>query len=288
LYVGQLYNQAVIENVTYNDVPDCIRLSNGTVEAILATRFGPRILGYAFDGGENVLGWHPEAKVDTELGTWKPYGGHRLWIAPENMPKSYAPDDEPVDVSEEDDLSLHLKARVDAAGVQKEMTVRLEGDELIIDHRLTVTKPCQAAAWALTIMRPGGTVVIPNEPFAPYSPEHLLPVRSMALWSYTDFTDPRWSFEKDTIRLRVDESHLGQQKIGVLNKQGWGRYEMNDVTFTKRSEFIASAVYPDMNSNFEVYTAGGFVEIETLSPFRSLSTDDAIEHRETWSLEMLS
>jgi len=52
---------------------------------------GPRIIGYSFIGDENVLGWHRGARVETALGEFKPYGGHRLWIAPENMPNSYAP-----------------------------------------------------------------------------------------------------------------------------------------------------------------------------------------------------
>ena len=93
------------------------------------------------------------------------------------------------------------------------------------------TEPIKAAAWALTIMRPGGEVIIPNEPFAPYSSEHLLPVRSIAVWSYTDFTDSRWSFKKDSIHLRVDENLGSQQKFGVLNKQGGAAYEWNDLRF---------------------------------------------------------
>lgn len=279
----------MIKTVEYGGFPDCLEISNGTASVIVATVFGPRILAYALDGGENVLGWHPEAKVETDLGAWKPYGGHRLWLAPENMPRSYAPDNDRVEVIEKGDLCLHLKGAIDGTGIQKEMTVTLAaaGTELSIDHRLMVSEPCDASAWALTIMRPGGTVVIPHEPFAPYSPEHLLPVRSMALWSYTDFTDPRWSFGEDAVRLRVDESLPTQQKIGILNKQGWAAYEVDGVAFTKRTEFV-DAVYPDLNSNFEFYTAGGFVEIETLSPLRNLKAGEYIEHRETWSLQLLS
>jgi hypothetical protein len=155
-----------------------------------------------------------------------------------------------------------------------------------VDHKITniADTEIEAAAWALTIMAPGGTVVIPNEPFAAYSPDHLLPVRSMALWSYTDFTDPRWEFTKDALRLHVDQSIGQQQKIGVLNKQGWAAYEWEGLRFEKKVEFVESAVYPDLNSNFEFYTAGGFVEIETLSPLRSLAPGDTIEHQERWEL----
>lgn len=278
----------MIQNVTCNGVADSIRLSNGTVEAVIATQFGPRILAYAFDGGENVLGWHPDAKVETDLGTWKPYGGRRLWLAPERTPGSYAPDNGPIEVVEHGDHSMQMLGTVDAAGVQKQMTVTLatDGTELMIDHTLTFSQPCHAAAWALTIMRPAGTIVIPNEPFAPYGPQSLLPIRSMALWSYTDLTDPRWSFDQDAIRLRVDGSREAQQKIGILNRQCWAAYELEDAVFTKRTEFLSGVAYPDMNCNFEFYAAGEFVEIETLSPISSVEAGGSIKHREVWSLEV--
>lgn len=276
----------MLTSTEYQGVEGAFALSNGTVKVIIAGEFGPRILSYGFDGEDNVLGWHPEARVETELGEWRPYGGHRLWLAPEHMPTSYAPDNDKVEVIEQDGLSARVIGRPDAAGVQKQMLISLapSGTEVTIEHKLTVSKPLEAAAWSLTIMAPGGTVVIPNEPHAPYSPEHLLPVRSMALWSYTDFTDPRWEFTPNAIRLRVDESLGHQQKIGILNKQCWAAYEWHDLVFTKRVEY-PDGHYPDYNSNFEFYTAGGFVEIETLSPLTQLNASDSIEHRETWSLE---
>jgi hypothetical protein len=279
----------MLDKVEYQWVADCFELSNGIAKVIVASSFGPRILSYSLGDGPNVLGWHPEAKVDTSLGTWYPRGGHRLWIAPENNPVSYAPDNGPVEVVESSDLSLTIRGREDPAGNIKQMTITLaeSGSEITIDHKLTVGEAREAAAWSLTIMAPGGTVVIPNEPFAPYSPEHLLPVRAMALWSYTDFTDPRWEFTKDDIRLQVDESLGHQQKIGILNRRGWAAYEWQSLRFEKHVEFVEGASYPDYDSNFEFYTAGGFVEIETLSPLKKLEAGDSIEHRETWSLQVL-
>lgn len=280
----------MLDTVEYQGVAGCLELSNGTVKVIVASAFGPRILSYALSDGPNILGWHPDAKVDTTLGTWYPRGGHRLWIAPESNPASYAPDNDPVEVVESSELSLTIRGRKDAARNTKQMTITLaeSGSEVTIDHTLTAGEAREAAAWSLTIMAPGGTVVIPNEPFAPYSSDHLLPVRSMALWSYTNFTDPRWEFLKDSIRLRVDEALGDQQKLGVLNSQGWAAYEWQGLRFEKHVEFIEDAIYPDHNSNFEFYTAGGFIEIETLSPLKKTASDEAIEHHEVWSLQVLS
>ena len=265
----------------------CVELSNGEAGVIASGEFGPRIVSYSLAGGENILGWHPHAAVQTDLGTWKPYGGHRLWMAPENMPYSYAPDNEPVQIEEHGELSLTLSAKEDAGGIEKRITLTLaeSGTRLTLDHEITNRgEPRELSAWALTIMAPGGEAVIPNEPFAPYSGETLLPVRSMAVWSYTDFTDPRWTFTKDEIRIRVDESLGHQQKIGILNKQGWAGYRLDDLFFKKSFEYVEGASYPDMNSNTEVYTAGGFVEVESLSPLRRLAIGDSIAYTETWEL----
>jgi len=278
----------MIEEIEHREFKRCLKILNGDAEVIVSLDFGPRILSYALDGGENVLGWHPEAAVETALGTWHPYGGHRLWVAPEHMPRSYAPDNEKVDYLVENERSALFSKAADAAGFEKQFRVTLaeKGSGVAIDHKITNVsgEARECSAWAITIMRGGGEVVIPNEPFAPYGPDHLLPVRSMALWSYSDFTDSRYTFEKDAIRLRVDDNIQPQQKFGVLNKQGWAGYESNDLLFKKKFDHVADASYPDFDSNNETYVAGGYVEIETLSPLRWLEHGESIEYEETWEL----
>lgn len=279
----------MIVTTDYLSAKNCVQINNGDSSVILSTEFGPRILHYGLDGGENILGWHPKAEVKTELGVWKPYGGHRLWMAPEDMPLSYSPDNGPVDVKIDGDLAANFTAETEVAtGVQKQIRVELAsvGTGVTIEHRITNRsgREVELALWALTILRPGGDIVLPNEPHAPYGPDNLLPVRTMTQWSYTDFTDPRWIFDLESIRLRVDESEGEPQKFGVLNKQSWAAYEVDGLRFVKRAQYVAGAVYPDMNSNFEAYTAGGFAELETLSPLINLRPDESASHIETWEL----
>jgi hypothetical protein len=281
----------MISKVEYQDLPNCVQITNGDATLIISTDVGPRILYYGFDGGDNILGWHPAAAVETDLGTWKPYGGHRLWAAPEDMPLSYEPDNKPIGYEQNGELSATFRSLAGRGyPVDKEIAVSLAetGTKATLDHRLSNrgADAIKIAAWALTIMRPGGVVVVPNEPYEPYSPDNLLPVRSMALWPYTDFTDRRWSFEKKSIRLAVDEGAGGPQKVGILNKQGWAAYEWKDLRFVKHTEYVTGAEYPDMNCNFEFYTDGGFVEIETLSPLATIASEKSINHSESWVLEV--
>jgi hypothetical protein len=279
----------MIEKIEFYDRTGCLRLTNGETDLIVSIDFGPRILFYGLTGGENILGWHADAKVQTALGEWRPYGGHRLWIAPENMPLSYAPDNAPIEYFIENDFSVRLvQPFEDATKTQKEIVLTLseKGSEATVEHRIINRgkTEIELAAWALTIMRGGGEAIIPQEPFKPYSGENLLPVRSAAFWSYTDLTDSRWRFEKNFIRLRVDENRHEPQKIGVLNRQGWTAYEWQNLLFVKKFDFVETAVYPDMNSNTEIYTAGSFVEVESLSPLQKLPPGETIVHTERWQL----
>ncbi|HXH70928.1 MAG TPA: hypothetical protein VNI60_11420 [Pyrinomonadaceae bacterium] len=279
-----------LEKIQYKNLTNCIRLANGEIEIVVTTDVGPRIIFYGFVGGENILGEHFDLKTETALGEFKPYGGHRLWIAPENMPNSYAPDNLPVEYEfDRQKNSVRLVQPIEVVTkTQKEITVTLDerGSGVAVHHKITNCgdKEIELAAWALTIMRGGGEVLIPNEPFALYGSETLLPVRNLTVWSYTDLSDSRWSFDREFVRLRVDENNPQPQKIGVLNKQGWAKYQSGDLEFVKRFDFIENVAYPDMNSNTELYTAGSFVEIETLAPLQRLAPDASTEHTEHWEL----
>lgn len=279
-----------METIERLNLPNCLRLSNGVVEIVVTTDVGPRIVGYSFVGGENILGEHPAARVETALGEFKPYGGHRLWIAPENMPNSYAPDNAPIEYFyDQARNSIRLVQPIEpVTKTQKEITVTLDetGSGVAVHHKITNrgTETVELAAWALTVLRGGGICEIPNEPYAPYGSETLLPVRNLTVWSYTDLSDSRWSFDREYIRLRIDASRSEPQKIGVLNKPGWAKYRVENLIFTKEFDFQENGVYPDMNSNTELYTAGSFVEIESLAPLQKLGRNESTEHIERWRL----
>lgn len=281
-----------VEEITLIDLPDCLRLKNGEIEVIVTTAVGPRILYYAFAGGENIFGLYPEKKVKTALGEFNPYGGHRLWIAPERMPESYAPDNSSVEYDfDETKNSIRLTQPVESATkMRKEMIVTLDtkGSGVSVRHKITNcgAETIERAPWAITIMR-GGEALIPNQPYAPHGDDALLPVRNLALWSYSDLSDPRWRFCKNFIRLRVDAEKNEAIKIGVSNKEGWTEYKKDNLKFIKRFDFIEGANYPDMNSNNELFTQGDYLEIESLAPLAKLAPGESAEHTERWELSRL-
>ncbi len=277
-----------MEKINCLNLPNCYRLSNGTVELVFTTDVGPRVVRYCLAGGENVLGECPEASVRTELGEWKPWGGHRLWAAPEASPRSYAPDNAPVEFEFDGERSVRLTPSVEAAtGLRKELFIELdgEGSGVRLHHRITNRGlwEIEVAPWALTIMRGGGEAVIPQEPFGAH-PEHLLPARRLVLWRYTDLSDARFRFGQRFLRLRSDAEHAAPQKIGVENKRGWAAYHVGGSLFVKRFAYEAGAAYPDDGCNNEVFTAGSFIELESLAPLTRLAPGATVEHEERWQL----
>lgn len=270
-------------------LPNCYRLSNGTVEVAVATDVGPRVLGYNLRGGENMFGEVPDAVVTTSLGDWKPYGGHRLWTAPEVNPRSYAPDNTPVDFEFDGETGVCLTARTEPhTGLKKELIVALdaEGSGVTVRHRIRNRNlwAVEFALWGLTIMNgEGGEAIMPQEPYRSWG-SHVLPARPLVLWHYTDLTDARLTLGRKFIRLRTDPLNDEQQKIGLMAKQGWAAYARSGVLFVKHFPFEEGATYPDYGCNVECFTAGSFIEIESLSPLRRIEPEETVEHVERWTL----
>src|SRR3954470_7907038 len=103
------------EKIAYLGLPNCYRIFNATTELVLATDIGPRILRYAFVDKDNVLGEYPDRAASTVFGEWKPWGGHRLWAAPERMPETYSPDNSPVHFDALDEMSMRVRQDPDQA-----------------------------------------------------------------------------------------------------------------------------------------------------------------------------
>lgn len=270
---------------TFNALPDCLRLSNGTVDLVVATTFGPRVLAYGLSGGPNLFAEVPDKSTTTSLGTWKTWGGHRLWVAPEAMPGSYAPDDRPLEWEAQGPFGIRLRQRADAAGIEKRMTVMLDasGSGVAVEHEIVNRGEWAivAAPWAITGVAPGGRTIIPM-PVRRTHAESVHPARPLVLWSYTDLTDPRWTLGSALAQLASDPARTGAQKIGAGNERGWCAFVRGEVAFIKNYRHEPGAPYPHFGSSNEMFTAGAYHELETLGPLRRLEPGEGASHVEWW------
>jgi len=132
------------------------------------------------------------------------------------------------------------------------------------------------------VMAPGGMAVIPQarDPQGyPYAPD-----RSLTLWAYSTYADPRIVYGDKYIGLKQDPAATGPCKIGFNADEGWIGYVNGGVALVKyfdvydRNEYE----YPDNGCNVESYSCADFCEIETVAPLYTLAPGDECEHVEVW------
>lgn len=275
-----------MERVEYRGWKDCIRLANAQVELVLTTQVGPRVIHFGQVGQGNMFGVMPETAGLTGGDEWRLYGGHRLWHSPEVKPRTYSPDNAPVQVEELGDLHVLLTQAVEPeTGIEKAIEVELadDGGVVRVAHYLTNhgAWEVELAPWALTVMEKGGEAICPVPKMAD---DDLLPNWRMTLWPYTNLADPRISWGDQFIRIRQDATMDRRCKIGLSALDGWVCYVLDGTMFVKRFVTEDDLEYPDWGASVELFTNEAILEVETLGPLTVLAPGDTVEHVEEWSL----
>jgi hypothetical protein len=268
---------------------NCVRLANKHIEAIVTLDVGPRVIRFGFIGMKNEFKEYP-AMIGRKGGSkWRIYGGHRLWHAPEDLVRTYCPDNMPVAVEPIKHGVRVIQSVEKATGIQKEMDICLhpKKDWVTVIHRLrnTALFDVELAPWALSVMAPGGTCVIPLPPRGVH-PKDCLPCNTLAMWPYTDMSDPRWTWGNKYVLLRQesDPRKAKPQKIGAWVPDGWAAYANAGNLFVKSFHPICDARYPDLGCCFETFTNQDMLEVETVGPLVSMAKGDDFEHIEHWHL----
>ena len=203
---------ATIEKTDFRGWPNSYRISNGEVEAIVTGDVGPRIMRFGFVGGQNFFKEFTGQLGQSGETGWQPRGGHRLWMAPEDPVKSYAPDNGPVRIDVHNGV-LEATAPVEPlTGLEKRIVVKMAGSgthvEVVHDIRNAGEEPVELAPWALTMMAEGGFGIHGFPPRGTH-PEMLAPVNPLVMWAFTNLSDVRWKLLEKYLVLRQDppESH---------------------------------------------------------------------------------
>jgi hypothetical protein len=262
---------------------DCVSLESAALSLLVTRSVGPRIISLRFNGGENLLAELPDIVTKCPDGEiFHFYGGHRLWHAPENLPRTYVPDDTPVEVLPvQNGLSVTQPVEVQT-GIEKSIQVSLVADkpQVIVRHTLTNRGlwPVECAPWAITQLKKGGVAILPQS----QERTGLLPNRSLVLWPYTDLASLQVSWGNRYILVRAEMQ--GPFKVGFPNPHGWLAYWLDGTLFVKRAAFDAQAEYYDFGSSSECYCNNRFLELETLSSISRLAPGQSATHTETWEL----
>jgi hypothetical protein len=277
----------MLEKVYYGGWENCYRLANDHVDLILTADVGPRIIRLGFVNQANLFKENTDQMGKTAGDDWLAFGGHRLWHAPEAVPRTYYPDFEPVLIQEIEHGLIATQKPELTTGIQKQIKVTLSPDkpevflrQRLINHNLWAI---EAAPWALSVMAPGGVAILPLPPRAPH-PEFLLPTCSLSVWPYTNLSDHRFVFGEKYILLKQDPNANTPQKIGIFNSNGWAAYVNHGSLFKKQAPLQFEGIYPDFGVNFEVFTNRDMLELEILGPLETIPPKGQIELQEHWTL----
>lgn len=275
----------MLEEIEYAEWKNNLRISNGIVEAVVTLDVGPRIMRFGMSGGVNLLKEFPGDLGGAGEKEWKIRGGHRLWHAPEAIPRTYVLDNGPARWERVDNLGASVTPPPEPENsVQRALEIRMRPDSpaLKIIHRITNIGrwPVELSCWALTAMAEGGKAIVPLPKPRPHF-DMPNPAYMMAAWSYTDMADPRLRFGKD--HLLIDHSLADASlKLGLSVPDGWAAYARGGALFVKEFGWSNGARYPDGGCNFETYSEKSFIELESLGPLSVIAPGETIEHAETW------
>jgi hypothetical protein len=263
---------------------DCVTLENASLNLLITQSVGPRVISLRFKGGDNLFAELPDFVIEHPDGKkFHFYGGHRLWHAPENMPRTYALDNLPVDIiTTSKSISAMQPIEVET-GIEKSIRISLvKGkSQVIVRHTLTNRSlwPVECAPWAITQLKPGGVAILPQS----QQQTGLLANRSLVIWPYTNIASPcvKWGNKYILLRSEMKEEAF---KIGFPNPRGWLAYWLDGTLFVKRAAFDPQAAYYDFNSSSECYCNDQFLELETMGPISILAPEESVIHTETWEL----
>ena len=295
---GKVLKQMIkFEEVTYKNFGRCISMSNGIVELLATLDFGPRIIRFSKINGENVMfedinrSLNKDESADLfaekfgkELGTWRIYGGHRLWASPETFPRTYYPDNEPVEYKTEGNkLTLTPPPqRYNQQQMKIEIIMSVDSGRVDLYHTITNLSPWpqKFSPWCLSVLGQNGTEIVP----VPTRSTGLLHNRKITLWDYTKMNDQRVHWGDKYIFLTQDPNAECPLKFGIDSQHGWAAYFIHGDVMLKKFDVIEGAEYPDDGMSFETYTSDLFLEMESLGEYKEVESGDSISHHESWEL----
>ena len=281
------YPAVRVAKTEYKGWKNCYHITNGEIEAIVTGDVGPRIIRFAFVGGQNLFKEFADQLGKSGEEKFQLRGGDRVWKAPEDPVATWAPDNVPVEIQITATGLIAREPVEPLTKLQKEIEVRMaeSGAGMMVIHRITNRGlfPLKFSVWALTMMAPGGVAVSGFPPRGKH-PINLEATNPLVMWAYTNLGDRRWKFLEKYLTLRQDPNNADPQKLGMFNADTWAVYLLNGEGFLKRTKADPAKTHPDFGCSFETFTNNEFLEIETLGPMTEVPPGQTVEHVEHWAL----
>ncbi len=269
----------------YKNFGRCVCLDNGIIKLMATIEVGPRIIYFGIRGKDNILFEDLDRdfyEMNRGYGIWYAYGGHRLWTAPEVMPETYLPDNNPVSYTFKNNTLILTPDETLSKKQFRLICEMTEGNVVHITNSITNCSdtPQRFAPWSVTGFASGGTEFIP----LCTEKTGFLPNRTMALWSYSSLRDERFALADNYATLQHDEHCNTPFKVGFNVNDGYVVYAANGQVLRKSFAAYEKTDYPDFCCNFETYTNQHFLEVELLGEEREYNPMETASLKETWEI----
>ena len=261
-------------------------LDNGTVEVVVVPETG-RVMQFQFVGETNGPFWEnpqlagrpmPEAPWTAAHGS---FGGDKTWPAPQsawNWPPPDVFDAVPVEVRADGDTLVLTSPISPRFGIRTERRVSLAPAEPVLRIRTRIVKvsgdPVEVGVWVITQVRD------PVAVFLPIPSDSRFPQGTTTNWGV-----PSGVMTRSGNLLRLTRDPRDSHKIGNDGTSlVWiGR----DAALRIDVPRVSGGAYGDDGCSVEVYTNPDpvpYVELETLGPIRRLSSGEAMEMTNSYTL----
>lgn len=268
---------------------EALRVSNGVMEFVVPLKVGPRIIALNKTGCPNIFFNDIEEAITKDVSAvygegkkWHIYGGHRLWVAPEDD-TTYYPDNEEIIIEKISDGVILSTAERKETALIPSIKVKFVGDnKLEVTHKfVNNSEPKELCLWGLTVMKAGGKM----ELYLEEKNTGYLANRNLVFWSYSDMKDERLEIYNNKLVMKSSEKIPKPLKVGIYKEEIKAVYTIGAQVFTKQYIGDNRGSYPDFHCNFECYVSDKIHEIESLSPIRKVDRGGSIEMTEMWTLE---
>ena len=267
---------------SYLNLGSALKLSSGKLEVIVPLEIGPRIMHLSLIGKPSVI--ETEASLEEKLPNGdvvRLYGGHRVWHSPEAFPRSYMPDNDPLESYELYDNGIKLVQKEEPwTQMKKCIELFFEGDHIRVVNSITNNNawPIEFSVWALTIGSLGGREIVP----VVQRNTGLQTNTGYRSWPYSRLNDPRVNWGQRYIVVDHDPNDTTAFKFGYGNELGWMAYFNHDQCLVKCFDYIRGAKYPDEGSQFQTYSTYWGIELESLSPLKLVKPGKTYSYEERW------
>lgn len=280
-----------VKRIPYRGWQDALVIGNGTVEAVVVPSIN-RVMQFRFVNEEGVF-WENDAlageTVDANVSGWKNFGGDKTWVAPQAdwqsvtnrktptvtfnaMPAAFTIRNNRIELVSQIDKDYGIRARRFISLDKRKPLMTIE-----TFYEKLNGEPRPVSLWIITQLKDPLGIFVP------------VPTESIFILGYTKLRGLPPSLKLNNGLLSLTRDPEASHKIGSdSDRMIWVSERYVLLIAAPR---VKDADYPDGGSSVEIYTSQdplAYVELETLSPLKTMRVGDTLSATNTYTLKRRS